>query len=119
MDWFEIVAPEASGEAIFSGFKLKWFSAFRVEQNDHDGQAFDPLQITPKLPKERGEGQRVLTMMVNSDIFTCVPLHRLKEDIPRRVYHTPQGGASHHHVIYPSKRLARPARPNSKFFFLS
>jgi hypothetical protein len=67
-----------------------------------------------------GQGQIVLTMMVNSDIIhLCVSLHRLEEDIPRRVYQTPRGGASHHHVIYPSKRLARPVRPKSKFFFLS
>jgi hypothetical protein len=26
MDWFEIVAPEASGEAVFSEFTLKWLS---------------------------------------------------------------------------------------------
>jgi hypothetical protein len=27
MDWFEIVAPEASGKAVYSGFTLKWLSA--------------------------------------------------------------------------------------------
>jgi len=27
MDGFEIVAPEASGEAVFSGFTLRWLSA--------------------------------------------------------------------------------------------
>jgi teichuronic acid biosynthesis glycosyltransferase TuaG len=28
-------------------------------------------------------------------------VHLLKKDFPRRVYQTPRGGASHHHVTYP------------------
>ena len=32
MDGFEIVAPAASGEAVFSGFKLKWLSAFKMDK---------------------------------------------------------------------------------------
>jgi len=31
-------------------------------------------------------------------------VHFLNKDFPRRVYQTPRGGASHHHVTYPSEK---------------
>jgi hypothetical protein len=57
MDWFEIVAPEASGEAVFSEFKLKWLSAFKMEKMVTRGRLSIHLQEAPKLYKEWGEGQ--------------------------------------------------------------
>ena len=53
---FEIVAPEASGEAVFSGFKLKWFSAFRMDKMVTRGRLWIHLQEAPQLSKEWGEG---------------------------------------------------------------
>ena len=57
MDCFEIVAPEASGEAVFSGFKLRWFSAFKLDKMVPRGRLSIHLQEVPKLSKEWGEGQ--------------------------------------------------------------
>jgi hypothetical protein len=57
MDWFEIVASEASGEAVFSGFKLKWLSAFKMDKMVTRGRLSIRLQEAPKLSKEWGEGQ--------------------------------------------------------------
>ena len=55
MDWFEIVAAEASGEAVFSGFKLKWLSAFKMDKIVTRGRLSIHLQEAPKLSKEWGE----------------------------------------------------------------
>jgi hypothetical protein len=56
MDWFEIVAPEASGEAIFSGFKLKWFSAFKVDKMVTRGRLSIHFRKPLNCPKN---GERV------------------------------------------------------------
>jgi len=53
----EIVAPEASGEAIFSGFTLKWPSAFKMDKMVTRGRLSVHLQKAPQLSKEWGEGQ--------------------------------------------------------------
>jgi hypothetical protein len=47
MAGFEIVAPEASGEAVFSGFTLKWLSAFKTDKMVKRGGAFDPPSESP------------------------------------------------------------------------
>ena len=57
MAGFEIVAPEASGEAVFSGFTLKWLSAFKTDKMVKRGGLSIHLQKAPKLSKEWGEGQ--------------------------------------------------------------
>ena len=57
MDWFEIVALEASGEAVFSGFTLKWLSAFKMDKMVTRGRLSIHLQEAPKLSKEWGEVQ--------------------------------------------------------------
>ena len=57
MDCFEIVAPEASGEAVFSGFKLKWLSAFKMDKMVTRGRLSIHLQEALQLSKEWGEGQ--------------------------------------------------------------
>jgi len=56
MAGFEIVAPEASGEAVFSGFTLKWLSAFKTDKMVKKGGLSIHLQKAPKLSKEWGEG---------------------------------------------------------------
>ena len=56
MDGFEIVAPAASGEAVFSGFTLKWLMAFKIDKMVTRGRLSIHLQEAPKLSKERGEG---------------------------------------------------------------
>jgi hypothetical protein len=56
MAWFKIVAPEASGEAVFSGFKLKWLSAFKMDKMVTRGRLSIHLQKAPQLSKEWGEG---------------------------------------------------------------
>ena len=61
MDWFEIVAPEASGEAVFSGFTLKWLSAFKMDKMVTRGRLSIHLQEALKLSKEWGEGQTGIT----------------------------------------------------------
>ena len=61
MDWFEIVAPEASGEAVFSKSKLKWLLAFIMDKMVTRGRLSIYLQEAPKLSKERGEGQPFIT----------------------------------------------------------
>jgi len=60
MDWFEIVAPEASGEAVFSGFTLKWLLAFNIDKMVTRGRLSVHLQKAPKLSKEWGEGQTII-----------------------------------------------------------
>ena len=65
MDGFEIVAPEASGEAIFSGFTLKSLLAFKIDKMITRGRLSIHLQEAPKLSKEWGEGQGRLVM------FSC------------------------------------------------
>lgn len=62
MDGFEIVAPEASGEAVFSGFWLKWRSAFKMDKMVTRGRLSIDLQEAPKLSKEWGEGQSDLLL---------------------------------------------------------
>jgi secondary thiamine-phosphate synthase enzyme len=57
MDRSEIIVPEASGEAVFSGFKLKWLSAFKMNKMVTRGRLSIHLQEAPKLSKEWGEGQ--------------------------------------------------------------
>jgi hypothetical protein len=57
MNWFEVVAPEASGEAVFSGFTLKWLSAFKMDKMVTRGRLSVHLQKAPQLSKEWGEGQ--------------------------------------------------------------
>jgi hypothetical protein len=49
MDGFEIVAPEASGGAAFSAFKM--------DKMVTKGRVLILLQEAPKLSKEWGEGQ--------------------------------------------------------------
>jgi len=56
MNGFEIVAPEASGEAVLSGFTLKWLSAFKTDKMVTEGRLSIHLQEAPKLSKEWGEG---------------------------------------------------------------
>jgi len=56
MDRIEIVAPEASGEAVFSGFTLKWLSAFKIDKMVTRGRLSIHLQEAPQLSKEWGEG---------------------------------------------------------------
>jgi hypothetical protein len=57
MDWFEIVAAEASSEAIFSGVTLKWLLAFKMDKMVTRGRLSIHLQEAPQLSKEWGEGQ--------------------------------------------------------------
>jgi hypothetical protein len=57
MGGFEIVAPEASGKAVFSGFTLKWLSAFKMDKMVTRGRLSVHLQKAPQLSKEWGEGQ--------------------------------------------------------------
>ena len=59
MGGFEIVAPEASGEAIFSGFTLKWLSDAKMDKMVTRGRLSIHLQEALKLSKEWGEGQNV------------------------------------------------------------
>jgi hypothetical protein len=56
MYWLEVVAPEASGEAVFSRFTLKWLSAFEMNKMVTRGRLSTHLQEAPKLSKEWGEG---------------------------------------------------------------
>jgi hypothetical protein len=58
MDGFEIVAPGASGEAVFSGFALKWLSDAKMDKMVTRGRLSIHLQEALKLSKEWGEGQR-------------------------------------------------------------
>jgi hypothetical protein len=57
MDGFEIVAPGASGEAVFSGFALKWLSDAKMDKIITRGRLSIHLQEALKLSKEWGEGQ--------------------------------------------------------------
>jgi hypothetical protein len=57
MDGFEIVAPGASGEAVFSGFALKWLSDAKMDKMVTRGRLSIHLQEALKLSKEWGEGQ--------------------------------------------------------------
>jgi len=54
MDWFEIVAPEASGGAVFSGFKLKWLSAFKMVKMVTTGGPSMHIQKASKLSRQWG-----------------------------------------------------------------
>jgi len=56
MAGFEIVALEASGEAVFSGFTLKWLSAFKMNKMVTRGRLSIHLQEAPKLSKEWSTG---------------------------------------------------------------
>jgi len=56
MDGFEIVAPGASGEAVFSGFALKWLSDAKMDKMVTRGRLSIHLQEALKLSKEWGEG---------------------------------------------------------------
>ena len=56
----EIVAPEASGEAIFSGFTLKWPSAFKMDKMVTRGRLSVHPQKAPQLSKEWGEGKVIV-----------------------------------------------------------
>jgi hypothetical protein len=49
---FEIVAPEASGEVVFSGFTLKWLSAFKMDKMIMRGRLSIYLQEASKLSEE-------------------------------------------------------------------
>jgi len=57
MTWFEIAAPEASGEAVFLGFTFKWLLAFKIDKMFTRGRLSIHLQEAPKLSKEWGEGR--------------------------------------------------------------
>jgi len=57
MDRDEIVVPRANGEAVFSGFKLKWLSAFKMDKMVKRGRLSIHLQNASQLSKEWGEGQ--------------------------------------------------------------
>jgi hypothetical protein len=57
MGRIEIVVPRAYGEADFSGFTLKWLSAFKMDKMVIRGRLPIHLQEAPKLSKEWGEGQ--------------------------------------------------------------
>jgi hypothetical protein len=59
MDGFEIVAPGASGEAVFSGFTLKWLLAFKMDKMVTRGRLSIHLQEALKLSKEWGEGHPI------------------------------------------------------------
>jgi hypothetical protein len=59
MGRIEIVVPRANGEAAFSGFTLKWLSAFKMDKMATSGRLSIHLQEAPKLSKEWGEGQYV------------------------------------------------------------
>jgi hypothetical protein len=63
MDGFEIVAPEASGEAVFSGFTLKSLLAFKIDKMVTRGRLSIHLQEAPKLSKEWGEGQYYIGLL--------------------------------------------------------
>jgi hypothetical protein len=66
MAGFEIVAPEAFGEAVFSGFTLIWLSAFKTDKMVKRGGLTIHLQKAPKLSKEWGEGHsRLQTQMAS------------------------------------------------------
>jgi len=54
--WFEIVAPGASGEAIFIGVQANWLLAFKMDTMVTRGRLSIHFRKPPELPKERGEG---------------------------------------------------------------
>jgi hypothetical protein len=56
MDRLEIVVPRANGEAVFSGFTLKWQSAFKMDKMVKRGRLSIHLQNASQLSKEWGEG---------------------------------------------------------------
>ena len=58
MDGFEIVAPGASGEAVFSGFTLKWLLAFKMDKMVTRGRLSIHLREV-NCPKN---GERVKTL---------------------------------------------------------
>jgi hypothetical protein len=55
MGGFEIVAPEASSKAVFSGFTLKWLSDAKMDKMVTRGRLSIHLQEALKLSKEWGE----------------------------------------------------------------
>lgn len=57
MDRDEIVVPRANAEAVFSGFKIKWLSAFEMDKMVNRGRLSIHLQDASQLSKEWGEGQ--------------------------------------------------------------
>jgi hypothetical protein len=62
MDRIEIIASEASGEAVFLEFKLKWLSAFKRDKMVTRGRLSIHLQKAPKLSKEwRGSSGSLLS----------------------------------------------------------
>ena len=58
MDRDEIVVPRANAEAVFSGFKVKWLSAFEMDKMVKRGRLSIHLQKAPQLSKEWGGGQQ-------------------------------------------------------------
>jgi len=54
MGGFEIVAPAASGEAVFSGFKLKWLSAFKMDKMVTTGRSSMHLEKASQLSRVWG-----------------------------------------------------------------
>ena len=57
MDRAEIAVPRASSEAVFSGFTVKWQSAFKMDKMVKRGRLSIHLQHASQLSKEWGEGQ--------------------------------------------------------------
>jgi len=79
MGRFEIAAPKASGEAIFSGFTLKWLSDAKMDKMVTRGGLSIHLQEALKLSKEWGEGQSGSTFyMPTGACIVWMPRYRYK-----------------------------------------
>jgi len=52
MDRLETVVPRANGEAVFSGFTVKWQSAFKMDKMVTRGRLSIHLQNASQLSKE-------------------------------------------------------------------
>jgi len=55
-------------------------------------------RVTSHIPDK---GQVAVSIDDDGQFRHNSSVHLLKKDFPRRVYQTPRGGASHHHVTYP------------------
>jgi hypothetical protein len=68
----EIVAPGASGEAVFSGFMEKWRSSVQTDKMVRRGRLSIHLQKASKLSKEWGGGQFSIVKPSNMPYNTMV-----------------------------------------------
>jgi hypothetical protein len=65
MDRAENAVPRASGEAVFSGFTVKWQAAFKMDKMVKRGRLSIHLQNASQLSKEWGEGHSSYKMIAD------------------------------------------------------